>query len=236
MTEKKLRLIELEVDFHDVKKCGVYYYTNKDEVDIDNVKENLIIMWKILGPKFDKMAKSSYSKKLNKYEELYFESNKWQLKYYWIIYLRPHLVYDINVEGSKYPFKLWLNPNVQDLFQAGHYTVEEIEQWFDGSGPVIENGSFTKNQKAMEAIVKGEKGYPFDYYAICKCGYIHHDGNRRGRNEMINGINMYYNQCFCDALTECPKCGKGLDQMVFSDDDPEHYTKSKLYTNSINKK
>jgi hypothetical protein len=40
--------------------------------------------------------------------------------------------------NSKYGFKCWLNPSDQKRHAAGWFTVEELQQWANGEGPVIE--------------------------------------------------------------------------------------------------
>lgn len=37
---------------------------------------------------------------------------------------------------SKYPVMFWLNPREQEKNQSGWYTVEQLEQWIKGEGPV----------------------------------------------------------------------------------------------------
>lgn len=38
---------------------------------------------------------------------------------------------------SKYPVMFWLNPSKQDVYAAGWYTVEELQQWAKDQGPVF---------------------------------------------------------------------------------------------------
>lgn len=127
------------------------------------------------------------------------------------------------VAGSKYPFRLWLNPNEQQIFAAGWYTVEQILEWFDGHGPVITRSRLYGLREAQKAILKGEEAYPSDYYAIChKCGHIHHDGNAEGRQEFLGKTNTWCSSRI-KVLTVCLKCGVPADTLVFSTDNPEHY-------------
>ena len=41
-----------------------------------------------------------------------------------------------NDSQTKHPIVYWLNPMSQDVFNYGWYTVEELEQWIDGKGPI----------------------------------------------------------------------------------------------------
>jgi hypothetical protein len=47
----------------------------------------------------------------------------------------PHQSTEVN---SKYPVIYWLNPREQKKNDSGWYTVEELEQWIEGKGPVVE--------------------------------------------------------------------------------------------------
>jgi hypothetical protein len=38
---------------------------------------------------------------------------------------------------SKYPVVFWLNPQTQSKVNAGWFTVEDLEQWIEGKGPVV---------------------------------------------------------------------------------------------------
>lgn len=38
---------------------------------------------------------------------------------------------------SKYKVIYWLNPMEQDIYEAGWFTVEELEQWIENTGPVL---------------------------------------------------------------------------------------------------
>lgn len=127
------------------------------------------------------------------------------------------------VAGSKYPFRLWLNPNEQQVFDAGWYTVEQILEWFDGHGPVITRSRMYRLWAAQKAILKGEAAYPPDYYAICpKCGHIHHDGNAEGREAFLGKTNTW-SSANIKILVTCDKCGVPADTLIFSTDNPEHY-------------
>lgn len=42
-----------------------------------------------------------------------------------------------NSGNSAHPVMYWLNPMQQDKYASGWYTVEQLEQWIDGKGPVI---------------------------------------------------------------------------------------------------
>ncbi len=51
---------------------------------------------------------------------------------------------------SNHPVMYWLNPIQQDKFKSGYYTVEELEQWIDGKGPVIK----TKSDELWDRVTK----------------------------------------------------------------------------------
>ena len=145
--------------------------------------------------------------------------------------LVPRQLEDAPVDGSHYRFKLWLNPEQQQLNEAGWYTVEQILEWFKGKGPVIEGSAYYKLWVAQKAVLKGEVAYPIDYYAICpKCGHIHYDGNARGRNEFLGTVpanERTWSTCRVKVLTKCTACGIPASELVFSTDDPEHWTNKK---------
>lgn len=133
------------------------------------------------------------------------------------------------VDGSKYPFKLWLNPNDQQICDAGWYTVEEILQWYAGHGPVFERSRGYALWRVVNAIKSGGIAYPPDYNAVCKkCLHIHYDGNASGKAEMTSGLNQYHWAARdVTVIDKCPNCGASIDDMVFSTDNPEHYKNKK---------
>lgn len=51
---------------------------------------------------------------------------------------------------SKHPVMYWLNPNDQQNNHYGWYTVEQLEQWMEGKGPVIERAKEAAEKKARE--------------------------------------------------------------------------------------
>lgn len=42
-------------------------------------------------------------------------------------------------KSTNYPVVYWLNPQRQNIYHAGLFSIEELEQWFDGKGPVIKS-------------------------------------------------------------------------------------------------
>lgn len=56
----------------------------------------------------------------------------------------PHVVTEIK---SNHPVIFWLNPQEQQKNQSGWYTVEELEQWIEGKGPVVENSKDKRKAK-----------------------------------------------------------------------------------------
>lgn len=51
--------------------------------------------------------------------------------------LRPNWIFEDRKDTSKYPVIFWLNPISQRRFKAGWYTVEQLDAWLEGEGPVI---------------------------------------------------------------------------------------------------
>lgn len=51
--------------------------------------------------------------------------------------LSPSWIEDERKARSKHPVMFWLNPTSQDRYQAGYYTVEELDEWIKGRGPVV---------------------------------------------------------------------------------------------------
>jgi len=39
--------------------------------------------------------------------------------------------------ASKHPVWFWLNPQEQDRYEAGWFTVEDLLQWTENKGPVL---------------------------------------------------------------------------------------------------
>jgi len=46
--------------------------------------------------------------------------------------------------------KSWLNPNNQECFNYGNYTLDEYRQWAKGTGPIVKG----KNQKEKDEVMK----------------------------------------------------------------------------------
>jgi len=51
---------------------------------------------------------------------------------------------------SAHPVHYWLNPREQKKNYYGWYTVEELEQWMEGKGPVIERAKEAAEKRAKE--------------------------------------------------------------------------------------
>ena len=45
---------------------------------------------------------------------------------------------------SQHPVMYWLNPADQDKNNAGWFTVEELDQWIAGTGPVVNSKTSRK--------------------------------------------------------------------------------------------
>jgi len=42
------------------------------------------------------------------------------------------------LENTKYPIMYWLSPEHQDINNYGWYTVEQLDEWIDLKGPIVE--------------------------------------------------------------------------------------------------
>jgi len=202
---------------------------NQRYLDADAAGKALAAVWEPIGKRLNLMMKTPT---FGKYQQRYHSESQYHRneKYLSVCYLGPKELEATPVKDSIYPFQLWLNPDVQDLYASGWYTVEQIEQWIKGEGPVIEHGTFPRLYKAQEIIAAGGAAYPLDYYALCRCGHIHHDGNASGRKDML-GLKTASERSWSDGrvvvIKECPKCHQPADKMIFSTDDPEHWTNKK---------
>jgi hypothetical protein len=50
--------------------------------------------------------------------------------------LSPRWAFDNEKDKTKHPVMFWLNPQNQKDNNFGWYTVEELDQWINGEGPV----------------------------------------------------------------------------------------------------
>lgn len=50
-------------------------------------------------------------------------------------------------ERTAYPVLFWLNPYHQSQYESGWFTVEELDQWIAGTGPVVKFGPGTKTRR-----------------------------------------------------------------------------------------
>jgi len=49
-----------------------------------------------------------------------------------------------NLEGgTKYPVMFWLNPQEQNKYRCGWFTVEELTEWAEDKGTIIKTGGPT---------------------------------------------------------------------------------------------
>ena len=134
--------------------------------------------------------------------------------------LSPKQLEPAPVEGSKYPFKLWLNPDDQSIYQSDWYTVEEIEQWANGEGPVIQNSRFFKVHNAFDEWQKDPDQFdqniiPY-YHGICpKCSSMLHFGN--GPDGDVDLLGEYSNSRLNMNIGNCPKCGARHCYFLYSD-------------------
>jgi len=53
---------------------------------------------------------------------------------------------------SKHPVMYWLNPSEQQKNHYGWYTVEQLEEWMEGKGPIIERAKEEAEKKAKEKV------------------------------------------------------------------------------------
>lgn len=67
--------------------------------------------------------------------------NRWGAKPYYALSPRwsepPMTVFDNRTLESKHPVAFFLNPREQQLYRSGWYTVEDLEAWMEGRGPVV---------------------------------------------------------------------------------------------------
>ena len=50
--------------------------------------------------------------------------------------LSPSWVFEDKKTSTKYSVIYWLNPIEQEMYNSGWFTVEELEQWIKGKGPI----------------------------------------------------------------------------------------------------
>lgn len=132
------------------------------------------------------------------------------------MYLGPNRFEIYPIEGSKYPFRLWLNPEDQRVYNSGWYTVEEIAEWIvKGTGPVVEGGYAHRLLKAFkEWEGKGHTDLVPDYHGICsECGTLLYFGNGPFREAKVFEP---YPARESDAPGTCPNCGADHSKFVLS--------------------
>ena len=168
---------------------------HKDKLlESDQAADRLQAMWSPVKKHLDRLLENPVLHPLHlKYSSRY-EHQRGRLSYF---YLGPDKLEDQPVEGSAYPFKLWLNPQEQSIYNSGWYTVEEIEQWARGEGPVIEGSRY---HRLEQAAADPSAEIP-DYYGICECGELLQFGN--GPAEEVRLVGDYDSK----AMEKCPKCG-----------------------------
>ncbi len=137
---------------------------------------------------------------------------EWQREKLSYFALSPKRLEDGPVEGSAYPFMLWLNPNEQDLYASGWYTVEQIEQWSRGEGPVIYNSRLYRLNKAREDWLADRTFEVPDYFGICPdCKELLHFGYGPWRE--VNPVRDYSSK----KVAQCPACGCASKKFIMSE-------------------
>jgi hypothetical protein len=66
--------------------------------------------------------------------------------------LSPAWIRDDQKGNSKYSVMYWLNPREQQKNHYGWFTVEELEQWMEGKGPIIERAKEEAEKRAKEKV------------------------------------------------------------------------------------
>lgn len=195
---------------------------NQLMTDADNEHHRLATAWEPVRAHLRKLLDKPVMSEIQKwyfaqstYEHVRDSVNKPIRPYY----MAPRELRPEPVKNSQYRFRIWLNPSDQDIYESGWYTVEELEAWARGEGPVIERSKYGRLYAAIQKLRNGEKAYPPDYYAICtKCQHIHYDGNCSGRSEMLN--KPCRDSHGYERLVSCPKCEAPGETFVFGDDNP----------------
>ena len=74
---------------------------------------------------------------IQRLDEVQKNSNSIYLKKCGYFACSPRWANDKEKEDTKYPVVYWLNPQDQKNNSAGWFTVEELEKWIEGKGPII---------------------------------------------------------------------------------------------------
>jgi hypothetical protein len=90
---------------------------------------------------YDASDKTGIKAKIDALNEAHQKKYKDDFNTYWrtpfgYYSLKPGWISDKS--KSDYPVIYWLNPREQEKNQSGWYTVEQLEQWIEGKGPVVE--------------------------------------------------------------------------------------------------
>lgn len=165
---------------------------------IDQQAEALAAAWEPVKQELDRLLDKPVLHQLHrKYASKYDHQRK--LGYF---YLGPKQLEDRPVEGSRYPFRLWLNPQEQQIYAHGWYTVEQIKQWARGEGPVIENSTYFRLERAAENLLAGLPADIPSYYGVCPdCRSLLTFGN--GPANEVSPIGDHSKK----AIARCPECG-----------------------------
>ena len=122
---------------------------------INAIPEHLKEQMKAAHVDRDKLEKASVAtgikQKIDALNEAYRQKHKDDFRAAWDMpcgYYALSPAWLHNDQKSAYPVTYWLNPREQQKNHYGWYTVEELEQWMEGKGPIIE--------KAKEKAAKKE--------------------------------------------------------------------------------
>lgn len=107
----------------------------EEAADLTGIKQRI----DALNEEFSDQHKGSYASPPCGYYAL---RPNWMMKS--VLRGDPHKPTDIK---SKHPVVFWLNPREQQKNESGWYTVEELEQWIEGKGPVVENSREARKKK-----------------------------------------------------------------------------------------
>jgi len=65
------------------------------------------------------------------------KGKRWELKEFGFYALSPRWAKERKEIETQYPVIFWLNPNHQDRFKAGYFSVENLKDWMLNKGPII---------------------------------------------------------------------------------------------------
>lgn len=99
----------------------------------DRIDQEILDLWKESDEDAEKLALASEKTGIKQKIDAANEGNR-STGYY---ALSPAWIHEADKSKTKHSVKYWLNPKNQKNNQYGWYTVEELEQWLEGRGPVL---------------------------------------------------------------------------------------------------